>query len=318
MPYQISYSEKNTLLGDSIITYTEKNPVLDYVRIKRYYYDWDYADGITDYLSIPEVDLVAGDTITFKLTSKEWVGTTNNSALLAIRNSAGSTTGSRFTNFALNADSANLLYSSDLTLKVDGVPKNSNRIMVLDGRTYEFEFTAVTDCTLLAFNGLYGERARFTIFDIDINAHSGNRTYPLNDNSPTIVNTAPVQERWDGPSDLVVPDGNIYTTIASATGTNLTIGKNYRIVMEYDSTNAAGSIDLELRMVGSPYAHLTSRGVGTITYDRLCTTQTMAIRLNRSDNGNTGIIIKSVSVKEIDPVTEGTMINNIPSLWVNR
>lgn len=136
-------------------------------------------DGIDDYIAIPQVNLVAGDKIKFKL----------------IRSANGGryiwrTDGSMFFR-----EISNDVYFAGGTLTIDGVSATSQvTLFPMDGLPHDYEFTLTGNTSLSVLGAREDTTAgiAYPIYDISITAVSGNRFYPVNDGfavNPLIADT---------------------------------------------------------------------------------------------------------------------------------
>ncbi len=165
-----------------------RNPISRAIRagVARLVYD---LDGIDDYISIPSVSLVSGDTIEFKYKGTEQL---LNQYFMDTRLSGSS-------QFLIINGSGNTQLS-DLTLKVDGnTISNGSAWTFDDGIEHTVMLTStVTSALVKLFVKDITVSGRLTgkVYDISITAVSGNRFYPVDDGfgaNPVLVDTLNAQ-----------------------------------------------------------------------------------------------------------------------------
>lgn len=148
-------------------------------------------DGIDDSVWIPQVDLVIGDVVAFKYiarttpyTNFEIFLTENTAFQYALRIDTDNT-------FTVNAG----LY----TCTIDGLPVVSNDAALLDGLEHQVVLTVISPTNISLVGAQWNVIGASTLrtlstpmYDLDIQAVSGNRFYPINDGfgaNPVIADT---------------------------------------------------------------------------------------------------------------------------------
>jgi hypothetical protein len=140
----------------------------------RWYYDFD---GIDDYITIPQVDLVAGDTVEFK-----FIGGT-----LSAANNYKRFIGSDDYTFTLDSGiSGNTFRTKGCSAMIDSGSGFTPIVSDVTGIPTSGEHTVVLTLALTAsVNNIAGVAGvagvALPIYDVDIQAASGNRFYPIND-----------------------------------------------------------------------------------------------------------------------------------------
>jgi hypothetical protein len=140
----------------------------------RWYYDFD---GIDDYITIPQVDLVAGDTVEIKFVAPSVYNTSIEVIACNAENSNAfkpyiDTTGNLTNLNAFNYDT----FVDDVII-ADGHP------MPTDGEmhTVRFDFKSTQNLSFIGATPSGSATIEFPIYDADIQAVSGNRFYAIND-----------------------------------------------------------------------------------------------------------------------------------------
>jgi hypothetical protein len=134
----------------------------------RWYYGFD---GIDDYTTIPQSDLVAGDTVEFKF--------------VAPPSYAG-----KHRAFVYGTGMGMYLNQSDDLVRIDGATATLDGAILpnvsalpKDGleHTVVLTITTTSFMTHVGSNTVGGSNANFPIYDVDVQAVSGNRFYAIND-----------------------------------------------------------------------------------------------------------------------------------------
>jgi len=137
----------------------------------RWYYGFD---GIDDYITIPQVDLVAGDTIALTYNTTD---SNLNRYILDTRDAGG-------TQYTLVNAAGNWQFNG-VTLTINGAPLASGDPFVPDGLDNALVITSTESTSLrrLFINNTLLSTTLFTgtVSDIGIQAVSGNRFYAIND-----------------------------------------------------------------------------------------------------------------------------------------
>jgi hypothetical protein len=185
------------------------------IRAGRKFYN---LDGIDDYIEVPTINLVIGDTFEVKVNGVERY--TDYRALFnsasgepnGIRSRLGNTEGGSLT-----------LSLRECTLVIDGNPA-LNRVIPDDQLEHTLVFTATGNTSIRYIGSAAGgtsHRCNFMIYDFKVNDGSV-YNYPINDgwaSNPLIKNTADTSapELWQGDNPVVVDNqGDQFSTIASS------------------------------------------------------------------------------------------------------
>jgi len=148
----------------------------------RLVYDFD---GIDDYIVVPTVNLVAGDTVKIKFTSPVSIVPSNS---FIIYSSTQNTGGRVFVNAA-----GVIIATNYISVMLDG---GTDLTVPLDGGEHELTMVATSATNELVYIGTratsISDHIYFPLYDLDITAVSGNRFYPIDDGfgvNPLIADT---------------------------------------------------------------------------------------------------------------------------------
>jgi len=144
----------------------------------RWYYD---LDGIDDYITIPQVNLVAGDTVEFKIVAPSSAPSSWRAVLYGINS------GSYRPNLE-HSSTGFWWFDDDCTaITVDGTPIGHGVTpFPSDGIEHTVSVTIInsdsnTYINSIGANNTGGNSANFPIYDVDIQAASGDRFYAIDD-----------------------------------------------------------------------------------------------------------------------------------------
>jgi len=266
----------------------------------RLVYDFD---GIDDYIAIPTVNLVAGDIVTLKFIAPTSRVPTDY-AYLVDNNLSTDRFGIAFNN------SSNTWYGNGAyTFTVDGVPTVLGDAIPLDGEGHIIVCTLSQSLSM----GVVGCRYSISLFydlaiyDLDIQAVSGNRFYPINDGfaaNPVIANTLDAfPELWLNPVYVTTGIEPNFSIIDTETG--LIAGELVEYVVVVTGLTS-GSLNLVLGSTSIPF-------FADGTYTNLVTPSSTQFLTQVGSPPNAGATL-DVSVKQ---TTAGEAMNFNAERWIN-
>ena len=167
-----------------LVDYDEPKDYLrvNYVVGSRQYYNFD---GVDDYIEIPTVNLVAGDTVTFRFTGNDGLLSGNHTPIDTVSRSRV-----RILSGVWNIGGG--------TATINGEPLTTNMIPPTSGE-HEVVFTLTGATTFSEFGKQTGSGNHFggVLYDLGVTAVSGSRFYPIDDgwaDNPAIRDTVGGQD----------------------------------------------------------------------------------------------------------------------------
>lgn len=291
-------------------------------KTSRFYYE---SDGVDAYIYVPEIMLVPGDTIKFK-----FVAPTTTSSAMVMLSGVPDTYQFYFLSGVVYFDGGRF----DVT--IDGVPAvHGVTTHPLDGLEHHVMLTAVLPTNVTTFLAAADEtfHVNFPVFDIDIQAVSGNRFYAIDDGPGATI----IRDTYNVFPQELVTNSTFDVDLSNWTDTSGGLSWRWNNGMAEDYSAGPGTLDQVLSGISvgsvvevSVTVHAVSGGNPAVSFQG-----TNILFFNNGDDGvtqtvrvmttvaNPRIILAganafwSVSEVSVRRVTSGVPVNFDDAHWIS-